>query len=210
MTIESWLIYVMLALVATATPGPAVLLIMTNASLYGFKKAVFCALGNVSGLLFLSLVTVSGLGILLISSIHVFNLVKYAGAAYLIYLGIKMFFGSDAGFHQDPAHCSDPEISSLKLYFQAFGVAVSNPKAIVFLTALFPQFLNLRHPLFFQFAILISTLMVLSFCFLTAYAFVAHKTKSWLKNTRRLRLVNRGSGAVFVGMGILLAASSNK
>lgn len=210
MTLESWLMYVALALVATATPGPAVLLIMTNASLYGFQKAVFCALGNVSGLLFLSIVTVSGLGILLISSVYLFTLVKYAGAAYLIYLGVRMFLSSSTGFHKDAAGCADPGMSPVKLFFQAFGVAVSNPKAIVFLTALFPQFLSIERPLFFQFTILISTLMALSFCFLTTYAFAAHKTKRWLKNNRRLALVNKGSGTLFVGLGILLATASNK
>jgi threonine/homoserine/homoserine lactone efflux protein len=104
----------------------------------------------------------------------------------------------------------DTDMSSMKIFVQAFGVAVSNPKAIVFLTALFPQFLAIDRPLVPQFSLLIATLMLFSFFFLMLYNILAHKAKGWLAKPNRIKGVSRVSGSIFVGFGLLLAASSNK
>jgi len=210
MTIQSWLMYLTLVTVATATPGPAVLFIMTNSSLHGWQKASFAALGNIVGLLCLGILAVTGLGTIIKTSELIFNIIKYAGAAYLIYLGIKLFFqkSQDVSLIDDQLISND--ISSFKIFFQAFGVAMSNPKAIVFLTALFPQFININDTLIPQFSMLIFTLMIFSFSFLMFYALLAHNAKIWLTKPNRINVVNRTSGLVFIGFGLLLATSSNK
>jgi len=210
MTIQSWLIYLMLALVATSTPGPAVLFIVTNSALHGWRKASFSALGNITAIFCMALISITGLGAILNTSVIVFNVIKYAGAFYLILLGLKLFFQKSPAFNTSQSQAVSGHISSSKIFFQAFGVAVSNPKAIVFLTALFPQFLNIKEPLTYQFLILIITLMILSFFFLMLYALMAHRAKAWLKSSRHVRLFSRISGSVFMGVGVLLAASSNK
>ena len=210
MTIQSWLMYLMLVIVATSTPGPAVLFIMTNSTLYGWQKATFSALGNITGLFCMGILTVAGLGAILNASEIIFNVVKYFGAAYLIYLGIKLFFQKGLDFQSAQSNLIAANVPSIKIFFQAFGVAVSNPKAIVFLTALFPQFLNINEPLIPQFVILISTLMTLSFTFLMFYALMAHKVKTWLSKSSRVKFVSRTSGVIFIGFGVLLATSSNK
>ena len=210
MTIQSWLMYLMLVIVATSTPGPAVLFIMTNSTLYGWRKATYSALGNITGLFCMGILTVAGLGAILNASEIIFNVVKYFGAAYLIYLGIKLFFQKGPDFHSAQSHLIASDVPSIKIFFQAFGVAISNPKAIVFLTALFPQFLNINEPLIPQFVILISTLMTLSFTFLMFYSLMAHKVKTWLAKSSRVRFVSRTSGIIFMGFGILLATSSIK
>jgi len=102
------------------------------------------------------------------------------------------------------------DISHQKIFFQAFGVAMSNPKAIVFLTALFPQFVNINEALVPQFSMLIVTLMIFSFFFLMFYALLAHSAKNWMTKPNRIQAVSRTSGSIFIGFGILLAASSNK
>jgi len=96
------------------------------------------------------------------------------------------------------------------LFLQAFGVAISNPKAIVFLTALFPQFIDIGTPVIQQFSVLIITLMAFSFSFLLFYSVLAHQAKGWLSKYRRLKAVNRMSGTIFIGFGIILAMSTNK
>jgi threonine/homoserine/homoserine lactone efflux protein len=210
MTVQSWLMYLTLVIVATSTPGPAVLFIMTNSTLHGWRKAAFAALGNIAGLFSLGIVAVSGLGAILNTSVIIFNAIKYAGAAYLIYLGLKLIFQEHSEFTAVSSHLSSTEVSSRKIFFQALGVALGNPKAIVFLTALFPQFISINDALIPQFSILMVTLMVFSFSFLMFYALLAHRAKTWLTNTNRLKAVNRTSGSIFIGFGILLAASSNK
>lgn len=210
MTIQSWFMYLILVLAAASTPGPAVLFIMTNTTLHGWKKAVFAALGNISGLLIMGIIAVTGLGALLNTSELVFNLVKYAGAAYLAYLGIKMFCQQGMDLQQLQGHSHLEEKSAKKMFIQALGVALSNPKAIVFLTALLPQFMHVELPIMPQFSILIATLMFFSFAFLMFYALLAHKAKFWLMNQRRMKTFGRLSGSIFVGFGALLAVSTHR
>lgn len=210
MTTQSWLMYLALVLAATSTPGPAVLFIMTNSTLHGWRKSTFAALGNIIGLLCLGIMSVAGLGTILKTSELLFNIIKYAGAAYLIYLGVKLFFQKNMDFTESAEQFVPKHISAAQVFLQAFGVAVSNPKAIIFLTALFPQFINIESALVPQFAVLIATLMVFSFSFLMIYALLAHRAKVWLTRSSRVRAFNRTSGSIFIGFGVLLATSSNK
>ena len=96
--------YLTLVLIATATPGPAVLYIVTNASLHGWRKAGFAALGNITGLLILGIIAITGLGSILKTSTVIFNVVKYAGAFYLAYLGLKMIFQKGMDFSKIVNH----------------------------------------------------------------------------------------------------------
>lgn len=210
MTIQLWILYLTFVLVATATPGPAVLFITTNSILHGWQKTVYAALGNIAGLLILGIIAITGLGAILKTSAAIYSGVKYLGAAYLICLGFKMFFQGKKDYRALNPTSEPVSISSCKLFLQAFGVAVSNPKAIVFLTALFPQFIDVGAPLIPQFSVLILTLMGFSFSFLLFYSALAHQAKDWLSKPVRQRAVNRTGGTVFIGFGILLATSTNK
>lgn len=210
MTVESWIIYLALVTAATATPGPAILFIITNSTLYGWKRATWSALGNIMGLFCLGIIAITGLGTILNTSLVFFNILKYAGAAYLIYLGIKIIFQKGVDFSSINTPARSTDISSQKIFLQALGVAVSNPKAIVFLTALFPQFINVEQTLIPQFSILIITLMSFSFFFLMVYAFGAQRMKIWLNRSDRITLFSRTSGSIFIGFGLLLATASSK
>ena len=202
--------YLMLVLAGSSSPGPAVLFTITNSTLYGWKKTVFAMLGNIVGLFCIGVIAVTGLGTLLKTSEIVFNVVKYAGAAYLIYLGLKMFFQKNMDFDSIKNQLNLRDVSSRKLFFQALGVALSNPKAIVFITALFPQFINVNKPLIPQFSILIFIIMFFSFLFLLIYALLANKIKRWITKPNRINLFSRISGSIFIGFGLLLVTSSNK
>lgn len=210
MTLQSWLIYLTLVLVATSTPGPAVLYIVTSSTQHGWKKAVFAALGNIAGLFCLGFLAVTGLGAIIRASELAFDIIKFIGAAYLVYLGIRLIIQRIPTDSTSERCAVYNGFSAGRTFFQAFGVAMSNPKAIVFLTALFPQFIALEQPLVPQFAVLILTLMLLSFFFLMFYAFLSHNATSWMKNPARLRVFNRVSGSAFICFGVLLAVSSQK
>ena len=205
--VHNWFMYLVLVLVATSTPGPAVLFAMTNATLHGLRKASFAALGNITGLLLMGGVAMSGLGALLDASELAFNIIKYAGAAYLVYLGIKLFRQQGIDLNQLQGQFNPAEKSAFKIYLQAIGVALSNPKAIVFLTALFPQFIIIDEPVLLQFTVLISTLMFFSFWALIFYALLACRAKFWLLKPARMKMFGRISGSIFVGFGALLATS---
>jgi len=210
MTIESWIIYLALVTAATVTPGPAVLFIVTNSTLYGWKKSTYIAFGNIIGLFCLGIIAITGLGTILKTSIAFFNILKYAGSAYLVYLGLRLIFQKHYSLPVIKNKTGTTDISSQKLFFQALAVAISNPKAIVFLTALFPQFINIEETLIPQFSMLIATLMFFSFFFLMSYALLALRIKNWLNKSERIKFFNRASGSIFIGFGLLLATSSNK
>ena len=205
---QSWCFYLTLVVAATATPGPAVLYITTTSGLYGWRRATFAALGNITGLLCLGLVAVTGLGTLLTASRFLFDLVRYAGALYLFYMGIRLFFSREANGISMDGQGGIP-VSGWKIFLHAFGVAVGNPKAIVFLTALFPQFIDPARGLACQFCPLISVLMLFSFGFLMGYACLAHRVRGWLGVSRRMAWARRASGSIFMGFGILVAGSSH-
>lgn len=201
--------YLILVLIATSTPGPAVLFITTKSLIHGWRKSVFAALGNIVGLLFLGLIAVTGLGAILKTSEGIFNLIRYAGAAYLVFLGLKMFCQNNINMETLHTLSLSDDVSSKKLFLQALGIAVSNPKAIVFLTALLPQFMAIDKPIIIQFVLLISILMLFSFVFLMFYSILASRAKTWLTRPGRVKAVNRTSGSIFVGFGILLGLSSD-
>ena len=209
MTLQLWLMYLMLVIIAAATPGPAILFVVTSSTLHGWRKAVFAASGNIAGLLCLGILAVTGLGTILKTSELIYSVVKYAGAAYLVWLGIKLILQKNPVIAARNSKRVAGDVSAAKLFFQAFGIAMSNPKAIVFLTALLPQFINIHQPLVSQFSILIGTLMLMSFSFLMLYALLAHNATIWLSRPGRMKVFNRASGSLFIGFGALLAASSN-
>lgn len=210
MTAHSWFIYLSLVFFATATPGPAILYIMATSTLHGWKKCIYAALGNIIGLLVLGVVAITGLGTILNTSVLVFNAVKYAGAAYLIYLGIRLILEKDSKLSEMNNPYAGDVASRRKIFFQALGIALSNPKAIVFLTALFPQFIIVENALLPQFSTLIATLMFFSFTFLMAYSLMAYKARTWLGTPGRLKIFHRAGGSIFIGFGVLLATSTNK
>ena len=210
MTTETLLIYLTLVLAVTSTPGPAVLFIMSNTLSYGWKKSIIVALGNILGLLFVGIISVTGLGIIVQSSEYIFNIIKYVGAMYLVYLGIKLILKKEFALENIEDKNLHINISSKKVFLQAFIVAISNPKVIVFLTALFPQFIILENDLIPQFSVLITIYMFSSFLCLMTYALLAFRAKNWLNKENRVKTMNKTSGSIFIGFGTLLALSSNK
>lgn len=208
MTIDSWLLFSSIALAATLSPGPAVLLVTSHSLQYGPARAVFTILGNISGLFIMSLCSVLGLSTVIFYSTLAFTIIKTVGAVYLVYLGIKLWCNGVGARHRPSAHTHYK--GGLNLYGQGIMVALTNPKAIAFTTALFPQFVEATQPLSGQFLMLVITFMAFSFLCLAGYALVSHTAK---RNGPAL-LSNRSAGRIFGGIFILtgaaLATSTNQ
>lgn len=205
MTIETLLTFSAVAGIAIVSPGPATLLAVRNGSAFGLRAAAWSSLGNVSGLFCVSATTLLGLGVLLKSSALLFAAVKTLGALYLFYLGLRQLLArssaSDAGVDTAPSATAP---AALRLYREAFLVATTNPKAILFFTALFPQFIDARTPLLGQFLVLTGIFMVISFSSLLAYAFVARRARHLFVQPLFARWGKRLVGAVFIAFGAAL------
>ena len=205
MTLETLLTFSAVAGIAIVSPGPATLLAMRNGSAFGIHAAIWSSLGNVSGLFCVSAATLLGLGVLLKSSALLFAAVKTLGALYLFYLGLRQLLArssaSDAGVDTTPSTTAP---AALRLYREAFLVATTNPKAILFFTALFPQFIDAQAPLLTQFLVLTGIFMAISFLSLLSYAFVARRARRLFVQPLFARWGKRVVGAVFIAFGAAL------
>ncbi len=200
MNFSEWILYLAVVLLSTWSPGPAVMLSMSNAVSHGLRAAAFSSLGNVVGLFVLSGAAFLGIGAALQASSALFNGLKIAGAVYLIYLGIRKWRSDER--MADSTVVAAPLRAPLKLILQGGLLAVTNPKALLFFSALLPQFIHPGQPLLAQFLSLTVTLMVASFTALMGYAALAASARNWLTVGRRNRGFNRVWGAAFVVLGL--------
>ncbi|AQU82649.1 MULTISPECIES: LysE family translocator [unclassified Halomonas] len=205
MEIQNILLFLSIAFIATITPGPAILLATSHSLTYGLKSSVFTILGNITGLFIMSVLSVAGLSAIILGSALLFSIVKFAGAIYLIYLGFKLWrngFPSVKG--TEPSEYK--KASHRKLYASGLAVALSNPKAIAFTTALFPQFIAHEEPILIQFSILVSTFMLLSFLCIFGYAYAIHTTqRKYMESPHNY--LSKVLGAGFIASGIALASA---
>jgi homoserine/homoserine lactone efflux protein len=214
MTFSTWLLFLAVSLAAAFSPGPGVLMAISTATTMGARRAFFSSMGNALGVFIVATTAVAGLGLLLKTSALAFGALKLAGAAYLIYLGIKAWrsAGLVTAATRAAATPSTPpaQASRLSTFRSGLLVAVSNPKSIMFFTAVFPQFMPPDHIDPLRFLLLTSTF---TGCTLVAH-FVYVACASWLKRSvtqslARTRLAKRTTGVIFVGMGGALLTLSN-
>ena len=209
MSLSAWIIFVAVALVAILSPGPAVFLAITNSVTFGWRRVTFSSLGNIVGLLVVSSVTMAGLGALLKTSALVFTAFKLVGAGYLIFLGLKQW-GARASIFTQVATPATAQRGNGELFRQGLLIALTNPKAILFFSALFPQFIRADQAVAPQFLLLTATFMSCSFTILMSYGLLAHSARTWFADGRRSSWFNRLSGSVFLllGLGLLRLKTS--
>lgn len=207
MNITSWLLFIAVGFAAVASPGPAILLAISNSVRFGMAKVLLSSLGNITGLFILSTAAIFGLGAILKTSNTLFLVVKVLSATYLIYLGIRQlrskthFFAEQMTADQYDHSKSSNTKSNLKIFSEGFLIAMTNPKAILFFTALFPPFIDTTRALPQQFLIMTFTFMAMSFICLMSYGFLASRVKGWFAIGNRTTWFNRILGSIFITIG---------
>lgn len=189
----------------SATPGPNMLLAMSLGLRFGVRRAAWGGIGMVAALTILAGLSVAGLGALLAASEPAFLTVKWAGVAYLAWLGWQTWRAPVAPLRPGEAPAVDDAGSAGRLFVRGMLVAFSNPKALVFMAALFPQFIEPERPLLPQFTILMAAMAVIEFGWILAYAAGGHTIAARLSSTSAVRSLNRVSGGLMIGAGGLLA-----
>jgi threonine/homoserine/homoserine lactone efflux protein len=203
MTLTTYLLYLAAVALLIVTPGPTMLMCMTNSINHGPRRAMTSVAGAVTAVLCVMTLSAMGLGALLATSETAFTVAKVAGAAYLIWLGIKTL-RSDAVLQLDGQAAAAPRRS---FYLQGVLVGASNPKAVLFFAAFFPQFLNPAEAIAPQFAILALTFMAFEFTVLTLCALGVARLMPLLRSSTPVRWINRVCGGLFTLMGGLLLLS---
>ncbi|TXH68627.1 MAG: LysE family translocator [Thiothrix sp.] len=201
-----YFLFLSICVATAASPGPAVFLAIKNGLTHGFKRTLFAILGNLTALFIMMAISAAGLGALILASASLFNLLKIVGGLYLIYLGIKLLRSKPLKIAVDTTVIPSAPVPLLSLYREAFLVSSTNPKAIAFCTALFPQFIRPTEPMASQFLILAFTFAGCSLFFLSLYAALAAKLRPQLAKEAVLGWFNRVTGLAFVGFGVGLLA----
>jgi homoserine/homoserine lactone efflux protein len=191
-------------LVLCLAPGPAVLTILAQALRHGRGRSVWSIAGIIAGNTFYFVLSATSLGALLLASYELFFAIKWLGAAYLLWLGFRTFLDKSSVLTvgQAPAAAKGPP---LRLFGQAFVVQVANPKALLFFTALLPQFVAPAAPIAPQMAVLALVSVTIEFAVLFCYASLAAEATRLAFRPRFARLANRVAGTFLIGAGIGLA-----
>ena len=200
MTIETWLAFVAASTVLLLIPGPTVLLVVSYALGQGWRTALPMAAGVALGDFTAMTLSMLGVGALLATSATLFTGLKWVGAAYLVWLGIKLIRSPVEGLSVD----EKPAPPRGGFFLQGFLVLLSNPKVLVFFGAFIPQFMDMSQPHFPQVALLGITFMVTAVMTDAVYAVLAGRARLFF-SARRTRLVSRISGGFMIGGGIWLA-----
>ncbi len=203
MLLDNYLAYVLIVFFTTISPGAAVLLAIHNGLSYDVKAVLLSTTANVLGLFVLSTVAMFGVGAILKTSALFFLILKVIGALYLIYLGLRQIFGSKQKLlPQEDQPLVHRNYEKGKIFKGGFLLAVTNPKPILFFTAIFPLFMDSHSSALPQFLIMTGTFMAISFASLLFYGYMSSVARSWFFDEKKLSLFYKVSGSLFVIMGI--------
>ena len=204
MSLNVWLGFLLASVLIAITPGPGAVISMSSGMRYGYLAALRAILGLQTAILLHLLVVAIGLGALLAASEEAFSVMKFAGAAYLIWLGVQKW--------RAPPECleagGDGAAQLKNLYIQGVLVNLTNPKAVVFIVALVPHFVDVAQPQVPQYLIIALTLCVTDMLVMSIYALAASKIARLLRDAQAMQKQNRMFGGMFVLAGAALAFSS--
>jgi threonine/homoserine/homoserine lactone efflux protein len=200
MSLDHWLAFAAASAVMLAIPGPTILLVISYALGHGRKAAGATVAGVALGDFTAMTASMLGLGALLATSAAIFTVLKWAGAAYLVWLGIKLWrapvsLGAEG---EAPA-----EGKPFRIFAHAYVVTALNPKSIVFFVAFLPQFLDVSQPVLPQMAIFEATFLVLGSLNALFYALLASAARKTIRKPSVQKVVNRTGGTLLIGAGVL-------
>ena len=201
----NYLLFVFLAAVTVASPGPGILLSVGNAIRYGMPIALSGIFGLAAGATIVGFLSVSGLGVLIAASPSAYNVLKFMGAAYLLYLGAMQW--RDVA---PKAVSADPSAGKqkFKTFVQAITMQFTNPKSIMFFVSILPQFVVSKTPAISDFAILVLTYAMLVVMVHTLYALIARRVGKTGVNGRWRIFIRRLGSVAFIAFAASLAMTS--
>ncbi|MCY4756547.1 LysE family transporter [Pelomonas aquatica] len=204
MDFSVWLAFFAASWAISLSPGAGAVAAMSSGLSHGFRRGYFTTFGLILGILTQVVLVGAGLGALIAASSLAFAFVKWAGVAYLIWLGVQQWRAPAR-----PLVAADDgaaQVTRRQLVLRGWGINAVNPKGTVFLLAIVPQFLNLHTPLGPQYLVIGGTLAFTDLVVMAGYTALAARVLAALKSESHIRALNRVFGALFVAAGMLLAS----
>jgi homoserine/homoserine lactone efflux protein len=203
MDAKIWLLFVVTEAVLSMAPGPAVLYVLSQALRRGARASVWASGGILAANAIYFALSATSLGALIVTSYRVFFLIKWIGAVYLVYLGLRSWFGKGSvASLREPTTASG---RSQRLARDGFLLQAANPKALLFFTAILPQFLDPRQGVGIQILVLGISSIVVEFAILFIYGQLAGRALATARSPRFEKLTNRAAGSLLIGAGLGLA-----
>lgn len=199
MNLNTWLIYLLAAVGLSLSPGPNGLLALTHGALHGRSKALYTIFGGSFGFITIIALSMFGIGALLKASLVWLTVMKWAGGAYLVWLGIQVWRSPAIGIEVRGA--AQPR-SGWSLFQQGALSALTNPKGLLFFAAFLPQFIDPARSLFVQFAVMAGTFAAIEIATEVFIASMAHRISPWLRRVGQR--FNQACGGVFMAIGVAL------
>ncbi|WP_264741164.1 homoserine/threonine efflux transporter [Cytobacillus firmus] len=204
---DSLLTYISIAAMMVVIPGADTMLLVKNTLSYGPKAGRYTVLGMAAGLSFWTLIAILGLSVVIAKSVILFSTIKYLGAAYLIYLGIKSFFAKSLfSLEEIQAQANAPAASSIRhnkeSFMQALLSNILNPKTVLVYITVMPQFIDLNGNVNQQLIVLASILTLLAVLWFLTLVYVIDYAKKWLNNSKFQKVFQKSTGLILVGFGV--------
>lgn len=203
MAFDMWLAFFAACWVISVSPGAGAIASMSSGLQYGFWRGYWNVIGLQLALAAQIIIVAAGVGAILMASELVFNFIKWFGVAYLVYLAVKQWKQQPTAIQAEESAVRT--VKPLKMIGKGFLVNFSNPKAIVFMLAVLPQFINPAAPLLPQYVVMTLTMIAVDMIVMAAYTGFAVKVLMFLKTPRQQRLLNRGLAGMFIGAASLLS-----
>lgn len=205
MTLATWLAFLLAVVLLCFSPGPGALSSMSAGMKYGWRRGMWNCLGMQASIIVNSAIIALGLGAILMASSTAFEIMKWGGALYLIWLGIQKFREEPVPFEEIAAKTEFKDTTTKGIFLQGFLVSQTNPKGLIFLLAVLPQFVDPSQPTAMQYVILTATLVCVDIVAMGCYTGFAARVLTMLKDPGHIRWTNRGIGSLFVVAGGALA-----
>ncbi|BBP80588.1 MULTISPECIES: homoserine/homoserine lactone efflux protein [Pseudomonas] len=203
MAMHTWLAFLVACWVISLSPGAGAIASMSSGLQYGFLRGYWNAIGLQLGLALQIAIVAAGVGAILATSAMAFSAIKWFGVVYLVYLAVRQWRALPSDLSADSAE--RPLGRPLTMVLRGFLVNVSNPKAIVFMLAVLPQFIDPHAPLVQQYLVMGATMITVDLIVMAGYTGLAAKVLRVLRSPRQQRSMNRGFAVLFVGAAALLA-----
>ena len=202
MEFHTYLAFVLATSIMIALPGPSVLLTVAHSISFGWHRALSTVSGATVGIAVQLLVAAIGLASLLNVVAEAFEWLRWAGAAYLVYLGIKQWRSAS-----EPLKVDTSSVSKTNLFVQGLVITIPNPKSLIFIAAFLPQFIDAARPPGLQFSYIVPTFLVITFTVTSVWALIAGKVSGFLQGQRAFKSVLRTTGGLMIIAGLSLAVA---